>query len=92
MTSKSASNSGPTAKLCDWVCSTAYEDIPAEVRQEAVTLLYDQVGGMIPSAVLPSCKPVVDLVRKLGSRGDCSIIGHRLRASVTDAEIGRAHV
>jgi 2-methylcitrate dehydratase PrpD len=86
------SNSSPTAKLCNWVCATAYEDIPAEVRKETVTLLYDQVGGMIPSSTLPSCKPVVDLVRKLGSRGDCSIIGHRLRASVTDAALANGTI
>ncbi len=86
------SNTGPTAKLCDWVCSTTYESIPAEVRKETITLLYDQVGGMIPSAILPSCKPVVDLVRRLGSGGDCSVIGHRLRASVTDAALANGTI
>jgi hypothetical protein len=77
------SNTGPTAKLCEWVCSTTYESIPAEVRKETITLLYDQVGGMIPSAVLPSCKPVVDLVRRLGSGSDCSVIGADLRGQST---------
>lgn len=86
------SKSGPTAKLCNWICSTPYESIPAEVRKETVTLLYDQVGGMIPSSLLPSCKPVVDLVRKLGSGGECSIIGHRLRASVTDAALANGTI
>ena len=86
------SNTGPTAKLCEWVCSTTYESIPAEVRKETITLLYDQVGGMIPSAILPSCKPVVDLVRKLGSGSDCSVIGHRLRASVTDAALANGTI
>ncbi|MGZ9005969.1 MAG: hypothetical protein ACXW20_19530, partial [Burkholderiales bacterium] len=64
-----ATNSNPTAQVCEWACSTQYEGIPAEIRKEVVTLLYDQVGGMIPSSLLPSCKPVVDLVRKLGSGG-----------------------
>jgi 2-methylcitrate dehydratase PrpD len=85
-------NTGPTAKLCEWVCSTTYESIPAEVRKETITLLYDQVGGMIPSAILTSCKPVVDLVRKLGSGSDCSVIGHRLRASVTDAALANGTI
>ena len=39
-----ASTTSPTAMLCHWVCSTAYGDLPVEVRQETVTLLYDQVG------------------------------------------------
>ena len=39
-----ASTTSSTATLCHWVCSTAYGDLPVEVRQETVTLLYDQVG------------------------------------------------
>ena len=85
-------NSNPTAQICEWACSTRYEDIPAEIRKEVVTLLYDQVGGMIPSSQLPSCKPVVDLVRKLGSRGECTVIGHRLKASVTDAALANGTI
>jgi len=50
-----ASTTSPTATLCHWVCSTPYGDLPAEVRQETVTLLYDQVGCMLASATLPSC-------------------------------------
>jgi hypothetical protein len=34
-----ASTTSPTATLCHWVCSTSYADLPAEVRQETVTLL-----------------------------------------------------
>jgi hypothetical protein len=34
-----ASTSSPTATLCHWVRSTHYNDLPAEVRQETVTLL-----------------------------------------------------
>ena len=85
-------NSNPTAQVCEWASSTQYEAIPAEIRKEVVTLLYDQVGGMIPSSLLPSCKPVVDLVRKLGSRGECSVIGHRLKASVTDAALANGTI
>jgi 2-methylcitrate dehydratase PrpD len=35
---------------------------------------------------------VVDLVRKLGSGSDCSVIGHRLRASVTDAALANGTI
>jgi 2-methylcitrate dehydratase PrpD len=74
-----ASTTNPTATLCHWVSSTHYEDIPAEVRQETVTLLYDQVGCMLASATLPSCQLVVGLVRRLGVPGPCSIMGHPVR-------------
>ena len=74
-----ASTTSPTARLCHWVCSTHYGNLPAEVRQETVTLLYDQMGCMLASATLPSCQPVVALVRRLGPPGACSIVGHPVR-------------
>lgn len=79
------SSKGPTAKLCDWACSTRYEDIPDEVRGEALRILYDEVGGMIASATLESCQPVVELVRKLGGPGECTIVGHPFRAPLLNA-------
>ena len=87
-----AISTGPTSKLCRWTCSTRYEDLPAEVRKETVTLLYDQVGGMIASATLPSCQPLVDLVRKLDSRGECSIVGHPVRTSVISAALANGTI
>ena len=87
-----AISTGPTSKLCRWACSTRYEDLSAEVRKETVTLLYDQVGGMIASATLPSCQPLVDLVRKLDSRGECSIVGHPVRTSVTNAALANGTI
>ena len=74
------SSKGPTAELCEWVCSTRYEEIPEDVRQEALRLLYDQVGGMIACSTLDSCRPVVDLVRTLGGPGECTVVGHPFRA------------
>lgn len=83
---------GPTAALCRWACSTRHQDIPAEVRNETVTLTYDQVGGMIASARLPTCQPVVDLVRTLDSRGACTIVGHPVRSSVTNAALANGTI
>jgi 2-methylcitrate dehydratase PrpD len=75
----------PTAQLCDWVCSTKYEDLPAAVRKETATLIYDQVGCMIASALLPTCQPVVKMVQALGGPPECTILGHPLRAPITSA-------
>ena len=87
-----ATSQGPTTKLCNWVCSTSYEDLPAEVRKESVTLLYDTVGAMIPSATLPSCQPVVDLIKALGDSGGCSIIGHPLKTSIISAALANGTI
>jgi len=91
-----ATGNGPTSKLCEWVCSTRYEDLPVAVRKETVTLLYDQVGGMIASATLPSCQPVVDLMSRLqsasGGPNECSIVGHPVRASITNAALANGTI
>jgi 2-methylcitrate dehydratase PrpD len=87
-----ASTTNPTAALCHWACSTRYEDLPAEVRQETVTLLYDQVGCMLASATLPSCQPVIALVRRLGAPGPCNIVGHPMRTSVTQAALANSAI
>jgi len=83
---------GPTSKLCQWVGNTTYENIPEGVRRETVTLLYDQLGGMIASAPLPSCRPVADLAANLGGAGQCSIVGLPLRTSVTNATLANGTI
>ena len=87
-----AVHSGPTATLCDWACSTQYEDLPEPVRQETITLLCDQVGCMIASATLPSCQPVVDVVRELGHSEKCTIVGHPVRTSITNAALANGTI
>ena len=83
---------GPTAQLCRWVAAIGFQDLPEEVRREAVTLLYDQVGCMVASATLPSCQPVVDLVQQVGGTGDCSIVGHPLRTSLLYAALANGTI
>ena len=87
-----AISTSPTSELCRWVCSTRHEDLPAEVRREALTVLYDQVGCMIAAATLPSCQPVVNLVRKLGAQGECSVVGHPVRTSVMYAALANGTI
>ena len=87
-----AEANGPTARICQWVGGTRYEDIPEEVRRETVTLLYDQLGGMIASAPLPSCRPVADLAARLGGAGQCSIVGLPLRTTITNAALANGSI
>ena len=75
-------STGSTVKLCGWICATRYEALSQEVRDETLTLLYDQVGAMIASSTLPSCQPMVAMVRKLAAPGNCSIVGHPLRTTL----------
>jgi 2-methylcitrate dehydratase PrpD len=87
-----ATHIGPTSELCHWVCSTQYNDLPDAVRKDTVTLLCDQVGAMIASANLPSCQPLVDLIRILAPVGECSIVGHPARTSVTFAALANGTI
>ena len=87
-----ALDSGPTSELCRWVYSTGYRELPQEVRQEAVTLLYDQVGCMIATSTLPSCQPVVDLLKDIGGSGNCTVIGHPMRTSVIYAALANGTI
>ena len=83
---------GPTAELCDWVCSIHYRDLPAEVRKEAITILYDTIGGMIASSTLPTCLPVVEMVKAIGGNGNCSIVGHPVKTTVTFAALANGTI
>ncbi|MBI4303775.1 MAG: MmgE/PrpD family protein [Chloroflexi bacterium] len=82
----------PTAQLCEWACSTSLEDIPADVRKETVTLIYDAVGGMLASSRLPTCTPVVDMVKAMGGNRDCTIVGHPVKTSVTYAALANGTI
>lgn len=83
---------GPTATLAEWVSATRWEDLPEEVRQEAVTMLYDQVGGMLPSSLLVACEPVIEAVGRLGGPGECTIIGHPGRAPLLNAALANGAI
>ncbi|MBI2987014.1 MAG: MmgE/PrpD family protein [Deltaproteobacteria bacterium] len=87
-----ADTRGLTARLCDWVCSMGYSDLPAEVRKEAVTIIYDTIGGMIASSTLPSCQPVVEVVKAMGGNKDCSVVGHPIKTSVTYAALANGTI
>jgi len=86
------SRKGPTARICEWVCVTRYQDIPDEVRQEALRVLYDTVGGMIASSTLESCQPIVNLVRQLGGLGECTVVGHPFRAPLLNAALANGSI
>lgn len=87
-----ATAQGPTARFCEWACSTSYQDLPEEVRKETVTLLYDMVGGLIACSTLPTCLPVVELVKALGGRQECSIVGHPVKTSVLHAALANGTI
>src|SRR5688572_32370825 len=81
----------PALKLCEWAYDTEYRDLPSEVRAETVRLIYDQIGGMVATSVLPSCQPVVELVKTV-STGPCTVIGNPVRVSVLEAALANGTI
>ncbi len=83
-----------TEALARWLCEQSYEQLPAEVTQKSVDVIFDSVGGMIACSQLPEVKAIVELLDQQGGRPDCTIIGHRLATSVVNAAMangGMAH-
>jgi 2-methylcitrate dehydratase PrpD len=83
-----------TGKLAQWLCEQRFEQLPAEVKRKALDVVYDSVGGMVACSTLPEVEALVRLVEDQGSRPDCTIIGHSIRASVINAALangGMAH-
>ena len=63
-----AKKNEPTKQLCDWVCSTRYEDIPEDARAAGLRVFIEEIGCMVAGATVDTVKPVVDLVKKLAER------------------------
>lgn len=67
---------GPTGKLCNWVASTQFEDIPHEIVERAKYILLDGLACALVGARLPWCEKAVKAVTKMESPGgSCSVLG-----------------
>ncbi len=76
---------GMTAALAEWLCGVRYDQLPPEVRARALDVMLDSVGGMLACSALPEVRTIVELLRQLGGRPDCTIIGYEGRTSVVSA-------
>lgn len=78
---------GATRTIIDWIFSTGYDHIPAEIRQQARLALYDGVGGNLACSLLPVAHRTVDFIKLVGGPADCSVIGFPERSSVLNAAL-----
>ena len=83
---------GPTAQICDWVCSTRYEDIPGDARAAALRVLTDEIGCMVAGSTVDTVKAVVDLVKTLGGTPECTVVGHGFRAPLLNAALANGSI
>ena len=74
-----------TERLAQWLCSTRYEDLPAQVREKTVDVIYDSVGCMLACSTLDEVQTIVGFIVDEGCRADCTIIGNRAMTSAVSA-------
>jgi 2-methylcitrate dehydratase PrpD len=74
-----------TDKLCEWLCSVHYDELPGKVRSKAIDVVFDSVGGMAACSALPEVRIIVEFLHELGGKPDCTIVGHKARSTVVSA-------
>lgn len=76
-----------TGVLVDWISSTGYSDLPANVQEKARLALYDGLGSVLACSMLPVAHRLNRFASLSGSGDDCTLIGFPSRASVHTAAL-----
>ena len=83
-----------TQTLAQWLCAQHWQDLPPEVQQKAVDVVFDSVGAMIACSRLPEVESLVKFLQRMGGTPECTMIGHAGLTSVVHAAMangGMAH-
>ena len=83
-----------TETLAQWLCAQRWEDLPQNVQQKALDVVFDSVGAMIACSRLPEVESIVRFLRRMGGAAECTMIGHAGLTSVVNAAMangGMAH-
>lgn len=74
-----------TATLANWLCTQRWQDLPPNVQQKSVDVVFDSVGAMIACSQLPEVKAIVKFLQRMGGTAECTMIGHAGLTSVVNA-------
>ena len=80
-----------TRELAQYIVNLKYEDLPQATIQAAKEAVLDQSGIMLMGSTLPWTQPSYDVVRELGSRPECTIVGYGTKVSAPDAAFVNAN-
>ena len=67
--------SGPTQELARWVAGLTTDDIPEQVRHEAVRCLVDWIGVAVAGSADEAAAPVRSVVDRVGGGGAATLLG-----------------
>ena len=83
-----------TETLANWLCNQRWQDLPPNVQQKAVDVVFDSVGAMIACSKLPEVESIVKFLKRMGGTPECTMIGHAGLTSAVNAAMangGMAH-
>ncbi|MCH7812712.1 MAG: MmgE/PrpD family protein, partial [Planctomycetes bacterium] len=79
-----------TATLSQWAANLKYEDLSAEAIEAAKRFLYDSIGCALGGFHQEDCALLLDYLRQMGGRPDCTLIGTGLRSNAVNAALYNA--
>ncbi len=74
-----------TSRLADFIYKTRFEDIPANVLEQAKMHVFDTIGAMVAGSQQPACQLVIQHVSSLGGSPDASVFCHKFKTSPPQA-------
>ena len=85
--SASANGAGITRGLADYVVGSRFDDIPAEVRREAVRSLINFIGVSVAGARHETVEAALAALKDLGASGEAVVLGRRERLDGMNAAL-----
>jgi 2-methylcitrate dehydratase PrpD len=83
----SDSDKNHTLTLASFVFETRWEDLPAEVRHEAVRAFINWLGCVYGGSRHPATRSALAGVAAISSSGPCTVLGHSVRLDPTGAAL-----
>jgi len=84
---EAASEGGQTARLAEYAAGLRYDEIPPEVLQRAKDCIADTVATILFGSQFPWSKMIIAQARRMGSGGNCAILGTGARVCAPAAAL-----
>ena len=76
--------------LADWIVSTRYEDLSAEVVEKVKEYIVDVTGCMVGGSREPQAVVLLDVMKTMGGNEDSSVLAHGYKTSMMNAAMTNA--
>ncbi|MFH1087194.1 MAG: MmgE/PrpD family protein [Chloroflexota bacterium] len=76
-----------TNRLAQLIHETSFEQLPPDVREYSKSLAMSALGAVVAGSALPAGRIIVDHVRSMGGRAECTVPGTGFRTSVESAAL-----